>query len=94
MKVMLSGWMLAVLMSAAYAASLPGDSANGQRLYEANCTGCHDNSVMTRQNRSVQSLEALQEQFENCAHMANAHFSESEAQDVLKYLNDEFYHFR
>jgi CxxC motif-containing protein (DUF1111 family) len=93
MKTILCVWLLNLLVPFAYAASLPGDSANGKRLYEANCTGCHDTSVMTREDRAVQSLEALQEQLDNCAHMANAHFSESETQDILKYLNDEFYRF-
>jgi hypothetical protein len=55
--------------------------------------GCHDTSVLTRTDRAVQSLDALQAQLANCAHTANKEFSESEAQDLLKYLNDQFYHF-
>jgi hypothetical protein len=81
-------------MPTAYAAPLPGDSANGQRLFEANCMGCHDTSVLTRHDRVVQSLEALKKQVGGCAHMAKKDFSESETQDLLKYLNDQFYHFR
>ena len=46
---------LLVLMPSAYAASLPGDSAEGKRLYEANCMGCHDTSVSTSKDRVVQS---------------------------------------
>jgi len=30
----------------------------------------------------------------SCSHMAKAEFSTNEMQDVLKYLNDQFYHFR
>jgi cytochrome c2 len=81
------------LMSGAYAAELPGDAGSGKRLYEANCVECHDTSVLTRQDRFVQSLGVLQEQLASCAHMAGKTFSESETQDLLKYLNDEFYHF-
>ena len=88
--VSLSMW----LITSAYASSLPGDSANGQRLYEANCTGCHDTSVLTRNDRVVQSLDALKDQLVGCSHMANADFSASEMQDLLKYLNDQFYKFR
>ena len=80
-------------VSAAGAASLPGDSANGMRLFNANCTRCHDTSVLTRPDRTVQSLDALKKQIAGCAHMANAQFSEQETQDLLKYLNDQFYHF-
>jgi mono/diheme cytochrome c family protein len=83
-----------LLISPAHAASLPGDSANGERLYEANCMGCHDTTVSTRKDRVVQSLNALKEQLASCTHMANKEFSESETQDLLKYLNDQFYHFR
>lgn len=86
--------LLILSMPTAYAAPLPGDSANGKRLYDANCMGCHDTSVLTRKDRVVQSLDALKEQLTGCAHTAKKEFSESETQDLLKYLNDQFYHFR
>jgi len=96
MKSVLSGFVSAMilLMPTAYAASLPGDSVNGKRLYDANCTGCHDTSVLSRSDRFVQSLDALKVQLSSCSHMANAEFSTSETQDLIKYLNDEFYKFR
>ena len=82
-----------LLVPSAYAAPLAGDAASGKRLFDANCTGCHDTSVLTRKDRFVQSLDALKEQLDGCAHMASKEFSESETQDLLKYLNDEFYQF-
>ena len=85
--------VLVLLTPTAYAASLAGDSANGKRLYDANCMGCHDTSVLTRKDRGVQSFDALKEQLASCTHTANKEFSEREAQDLLKYLNDQFYHF-
>jgi len=94
MKIVLSLAILVLTMSAADAASLPGDSANGMRLFNANCTRCHDTSVLTRPDRRVQSLDALKLQIAGCAHMANKQFSQTEAQDLLKYLNDQFYHFQ
>lgn len=51
-------------------------------------------SVATRKERVVQSLDALKEQLASCTHMAQKEFSESETQNLLKYLNDQFYHFR
>jgi mono/diheme cytochrome c family protein len=84
--------LLIVLMPSAYAASLPG--ANGKRLFDANCTGCHDTSVLTRKDRVIQSLDALREQLASCAHTAKKEFAESEIQDLLRYLNDQFYHFQ
>ena len=93
MKGILCVSLLILLMPTAYAASLPGDSADGERLYNANCMGCHDTSGFTRKNRVVQSLDALKKQLASCTHMAKKEFSESETQDLLKYLNDQFYHF-
>src|ERR1700746_599364 len=49
-----------LMMPSAYAASLPGDSADGKRLYDANCMGCHDTAIHTRKDRIVQSLDALE----------------------------------
>ena len=94
MKGILCGSSLILLLTTVCAASSPGDSANGKRSYDANCVGCHDASVFTRKDRVVQSLNALKEQLASCTHMANKEFSESETQDLLKYLNDQFYHFR
>jgi mono/diheme cytochrome c family protein len=94
MKRIILGASLMLLMPSAYAASLPGDSANGKQLYDANCVECHDSSVFTRKDRHVQSLDALKEQVANCTHMAKKQFSASETEDLLKYLNDQFYHFQ
>ena len=82
-----------LLMTTVCAASSPGDSANGKRLYDANCVGCHDASVFTRKDQVVQSLDDLKKQLASCAHMAKKEFSESETEGLLKYLNDQFYHF-
>ena len=48
MKDIMCGSLLILLMTTVCAASSPGDSANGKRLYDANCVGCHDASVFTR----------------------------------------------
>lgn len=93
MKSILFASLLILLMPNAYAASLPGDSAEGKRLFDAHCTECHQTDVFMRKDRKVQSLAALQEQLVGCSHAAKVDFSASEMQDLLKYLNDQFYHF-
>ena len=75
-------------------AALPGNSAEGKRLHDANCTGCHDTGVYTRKDRSVRSLDGLKRQLESCTHMAGKQFSVIETQNLVKYLNDTFYQFR
>jgi len=74
-------------------AALPGDAAEGKRLHAASCAGCHDSSVYTRENHRVRSIAQLKQQVDNCTHMAQAQFSAAQKQDVVKYLNDAFYHF-
>ena len=85
--------LLVLLIPTVYAA-LPGNSANGKRLHEANCRGCHDSSVYTRKDRRVKSLDALKGQLQGCGHMAKIELSAAEQQDIVKYLNEQFYKFR
>ena len=73
---------------------LPGDSVDGKRLHDANCMGCHDTSIYTRKDRLVRSLDALKSRLGSCTHMANKEFSAIETQNIIKYLNDQFYQFR
>ena len=73
---------------------IAGRQRRWEALYDANCMGCHDTSVFTRKDRLVQSLDALKKQLVSCSHMAEKEFSASEMQDLLKYLNDQFYDFR
>ena len=95
MKGILCVSLLILLMpSVACAAALPGDSADGKRLHDANCMGCHDTSIYTRMDHLIRSLDALKEQLGDCSHMAKKEFSVIEAQNIIKYLNDQFYQFR
>ena len=91
-KSLLFAASLASLVSSAFAA-LPGDSADGKRLHEANCNGCHDNGVYMRKTRSVQSLGALKQQLDSCGHASGKELSALQKQNVTKYLNDQFYRF-
>ncbi len=84
---------LLLLMPGAHAAMLSGDGAQGKRLFDVHCTGCHQTDIFTREDRKIQSLDALKEQLVACSRAAKADFSASEMQDLLKYLNDQFYHF-
>jgi len=94
MKSILCVSLLILLMPSSAYAELPGDSADGKRVYDANCTGCHDTSVFTRKDRVVQSLDVLKKQLVSCSHMAKKEFSATETQNIIKYLNDQFYQFR
>ena len=93
MKSILCISLLILLIPRAYAA-LPGDSVDGKRLHDANCKECHDTGIYTRNNRLVRSLDALKQQLSGCSHMAKKEFSAIETQNIIKYLNDEFYQLR
>ena len=92
MKSLLTAIALTFLTLSAHAA-VPGNEAEGKRLHDANCTGCHDTAVYTRKEHRVRSLDALKQQVENCTHMAQKEFSSAERQDIVKYLNEQFYRF-
>ncbi|MGA8688370.1 MAG: hypothetical protein WB662_00275 [Methyloceanibacter sp.] len=94
MKSILCVSLLILLMPSSAYAELPGDSADGKRLHDANCMGCHDTGIYTRKDRLVRSLDALKKQLGGCSHMAKKEFSAIETQNIIKYLNDQFYQFR
>ena len=62
--------LLILLMPGAYAAELPGDSADGKRLHDANCMGFQNTGIYTRKDRFIQSLDALKTRLGDCSHMA------------------------
>lgn len=45
-----------------YAAQLPGDSADGSFLHDANCLRCHDTGIYTRKDGRIRSLDTLKGQ--------------------------------
>ena len=94
MKSILGVSALMLLIASAYAAELPGASADGKRLHDANCMGCHDTGIYTRKDRLIGSLDALQKRLSDCSHMAKKEFSAIETRNIIRYLNDQFYQFR
>ena len=92
-KCVLMAASLAVLASGAFAA-LPGDSTEGKRLHDANCTGCHDPAIYTRKTRSVQSVDALKQQLDACGHATGKELTPAQKQSIIRYLNEHFYQFR
>ncbi len=73
----------------AYAA----DIENGDDLHFESCTGCHDSSVYTRENRRVSSLKQLGRQVRFCRDTIGVSWFDDEVEDVIAYLNATYYRF-
>jgi cytochrome c553 len=63
--------------------ALPGDSAQGKKLHDTNCVGCHSTSMYTRQDRHVTSLAALSKQVASCTHMAQVSLTSDEQKSIV-----------
>jgi hypothetical protein len=85
---------LACVITLPVYAALPGDSAQGKKLHDANCLKCHDASVYTRKERNIQSLDALHSQIGSCSHAAQVKLTEAEQKSLVKYLNEQYYKFK
>ena len=81
-------------LAAFYASSVQAaDIDNGDDLHFENCTGCHDSTAYTRDNRVVQSLARLGTQVRFCKDSLELTWFDDEVDDVIGYLNKEYYHF-
>lgn len=78
-------------------ATLPvmaADADKGKALHEAKCGGCHDTRQYTRKNRIVHTFDDLQGRVEFCDAASNAGFSPDDIDNVVAYLNRDFYKFK
>jgi mono/diheme cytochrome c family protein len=65
----------------------------GKALFDKSCTGCHGTEVFTRDDRSVETLEALKERVKQCSLAAESKWNDDEADWVVQYLNKNYYKF-
>jgi hypothetical protein len=86
--------ILACSLTPALAANRSPDIEHGKSLHEAKCMGCHDNRQYTRPNRIIHTFEDLRARVEFCDSASNANFSFNDLDDVVEYLNVNFYKFK
>lgn len=84
---------LAAVAAPAGAEMLFGDAAAGARVHEAQCVGCHDTGVYTRKERKIHSLEGLIRQVNFCNTQLKRQLSKDNIDDLVRYLNDSYYHY-
>ena len=66
----------------------------GEALINQSCQRCHDNSIFTRPDSIIFSFSALKKRVHFCESMAAAGWSPKDFDDVIEYLNRNFYHFK
>jgi mono/diheme cytochrome c family protein len=81
--------LAALCAPAALAAGNPG---NGERLH-ARCLQCHGTEVYVPPKRKVASLAALRRETVRWADMYNPAFTKAQIEDLVAYLNRDFYRF-
>ena len=86
------GFVAAFLLSPA-AAIAAGDAAKGEIRHKS-CLQCHGSDVYLPPKRRVQSLAALRREVIRWSDHYNPPFSKADVDDVVAYLNREFYRFR
>lgn len=85
------GWV--VFIAGFSISASAADLFNGETLHSESCTGCHDSAVYTRENRRVQDLPGLGTQVRFCKDNLGVAWFDDEVDDVIGYLNKNYYHF-
>lgn len=81
--------------NAAYAEDIKPDSQIklGEELLKENCTQCHGDSVYTRKNRLMNSMNMLRSQVTRCRDNTNTLWTDEDTDAVVQFLNKKYYHF-
>ena len=70
------------------------DAHPGKELHDENCTRCHDSSVYTRAERKVTSLQGLHNQVRRCDSMLELRLFDDDIENIVQYLNTQYYQFK
>ena len=82
----------AVLLGLAPAAQAAGDAVKGETLHRS-CLQCHGTEVYVPPKRKVASLAALRRETARWADYYNPAFTRAQVDDLVAYLNRDFYRF-
>ncbi len=86
-------WLVLVFLSAFAMQAPAADIENGDDLHFENCTGCHQEKIYTQDNRNVQSMERLGLQVRFCKDTLELTWFDEDVDDVIEFLNQNYYHF-
>jgi cytochrome c2 len=86
--------LAAMILGLSFITAHAADPERGEKLHNAKCMGCHDTRQYTRPNRIIHTLEDLHARVEFCDSASGANFSFDDIDDVVAYLNQNFYKFK
>ena len=72
---------------------LLGDAKKGEAIHSAHCVACHTSTIYTRPNRTVKTLGGLVGRVNGCSSNLGLKLSNDQINDLVKYLNDNYYKF-
>lgn len=83
---------LAVLAASAAPAALAADPVKGEKLHQ-DCLQCHGTKIYLPPRRRINSLKALRKEVERWNDSYNPKMKKSEIDDLVAYLDRDFYKF-
>jgi mono/diheme cytochrome c family protein len=83
---------LSLLTAAAQGQTLSGDPVRGKQRHEP-CLQCHGTELYVAPKARIKSLKALKRSVEKWGDYYNPRYSKQDVEDVVAYLNAEFYKF-
>jgi len=81
--------LLICVVTAGHAA---GDPVRGEKLHQ-DCLGCHGTELYAPSRAKVKTLAALKRETERWNDRMNPKFSKQEIEDIVAWLNRDFYKF-
>lgn len=69
------------------------EAVDARALFDQNCTSCHGSEVYTRENRRINSLDALHGQVRMCEQNLGLTWFDDQVDAVAALLNREYYKF-
>ena len=89
--------LTALLLYCALAVGIPaaqaaGDPARGEKLHQ-DCLGCHGTELYVPPKAKVKTLAALKKEVQRWNDRMNPKFTTQEVDDIVAWLNRDFYKF-
>lgn len=93
MKTLFGICLLLIVTSAQATENNQSTFKHGQKVHKNHCLKCHTDSIYTRENRIVKSINALGKQVRICRDNTEAPWFSEDTDAVINFLNKKYYRF-